>query len=199
MTIRKTRVRLLRMVLLLFALSAVFTGHPWMGKRGIDCAVKSAGYVLLAAGLGFRMWSVLYIGSRKSKELITQGPYSLCRNPLYLGTFAIYLGASLCIENLFLCILFVVVVIPIHVLVVLYEEKRLSEFFPEEYEQYRKKVPRFVPSLKHYSTSETVTIFTKAVRRTALDVFIIALIPPLGHLVEILQMKGVLPVLWVFP
>jgi len=199
MATRKTRIKLLRTVFVLFALSALFTGHPWMGRWGIDCAVKSVGYVLLAAGLGFRLWAILYIGSRKSKELITEGPYSLCRNPLYLGTFAIYLGAALCLENLVLCILFVGVVIPVHLLVVLSEERQLSELFPQEYDEYRKKVPRFRISRKNYSTPKNLTISTKVVQRAALEAFIIASIPPLGHVIEVLQVQEILPVLWVFP
>jgi protein-S-isoprenylcysteine O-methyltransferase Ste14 len=50
--------------------------------HGVHEMIEAGGIFLIAAGILGRMWSVLYIGSRKSRELIALGPYSVTRNPL---------------------------------------------------------------------------------------------------------------------
>jgi protein-S-isoprenylcysteine O-methyltransferase Ste14 len=52
---------------------------------------RSAGWCLWP-GATLRLWSTLYIGGRKRVVLVSDGPYSLCRNPLYVGTFLIALS-----------------------------------------------------------------------------------------------------------
>ena len=43
--------------------------------------VEAVGLCLIAMGVIGRMWCTLYIGGRKSSEIIAQGPYSVSRNP----------------------------------------------------------------------------------------------------------------------
>ena len=52
-----------------------------------------AGIPVLILGQVLRGWAVGYI--HKDKVLSTEGPYSLCRHPLYLGTFLA--GTGLCV------------------------------------------------------------------------------------------------------
>src|SRR5262245_36841884 len=49
-------------------------------------ALQTLAWLTFAAGAGARFWATLYIGGRKERELVTDGPYSLCRHPLYLGS-----------------------------------------------------------------------------------------------------------------
>ena len=39
---------------------------------------------MIFLGIVGRLWSTLYIGGRKSAEVVTGGPYSMTRNPLYV-------------------------------------------------------------------------------------------------------------------
>src|SRR5262245_44567857 len=52
-----------------------------------DLTGDMIGWTLFLLGAATRWWATLYIGGTKNKVLATMGPYSLCRNPLYLGTF----------------------------------------------------------------------------------------------------------------
>ena len=76
---RRFRMNILRAGLLLILLLGLFTASSWSDNAVADFAAEWLGYVLLVGGLGIRLWSTLYIGGRKSKELVTAGPYSLCR------------------------------------------------------------------------------------------------------------------------
>src|ERR1041385_8757907 len=53
---------------------------------------NACAWSVFLAGILFRVWATLYVGGRKLKTLVDQGPYSICRNPLYLGTFLMSLG-----------------------------------------------------------------------------------------------------------
>ncbi len=45
-------------------------------------------------GIGGRLWSILYVGGKKSAELVRTGPYSITRNPLYLFSCVAAAGAG---------------------------------------------------------------------------------------------------------
>lgn len=196
MTIRKTRVRALRAVLGAFIVLAFFIGQSRLHSSWAEYAFRWSGYTLLLAGLGLRLWSTLYIADHKSKILVTLGPYSLCRNPLYLGTSLVALGAALSFENIPLCIYTVAVVVPVHLLVVKMEEAHLLDLFGDEYRQYCRTTSRFMPSLAGFQQEAELRIESRSLNRAAIDALGVLLLPPLGHLSGLLQQAHLLPVLW---
>ena len=50
---------------------------------------------VLAAGVSLRLWSTLHIGGHKRQRVVMDGPYSICRNPLYLFSLLATLGVGL--------------------------------------------------------------------------------------------------------
>ena len=44
--------------------------------------IEAFGISLIVAAILGRMWCTLYIGGRKSAEIVQTGPYSMTRNPL---------------------------------------------------------------------------------------------------------------------
>ncbi len=200
MSLRKLRVFLLRVALIPVIFVAVFIRPSW-GGRGttVEVVTEVVGYVLLLAGLSIRIWSIIYIGGKKSEQLVTEGPYSLCRHPLYVGTMVVTAGAGLCLENLPLLVLMLVGMLPVHFVVAGQEDKHLASLFPGEYEDYARRVPLFWPRFRGYRAGESVTIPTRAIRRIAMDTVAVMLIPVAEELIELFQHQGVLPVLWRFP
>ena len=121
---------------------AVLRRHPgnpfaiWQWTSGV-------GLALILSGLAIRSWSAGTL--IKVQELITEGPYALSRNPLYVGSFLMMYGFAL-IMNDWLSIVFIAG--PMSVLYyfqVLNEEKYLGALHPEQWAAYIKRTSRFVP------------------------------------------------------
>ncbi|MEM8736326.1 MAG: methyltransferase, partial [Planctomycetota bacterium] len=98
---------------------------------------------LLAAGLGIRSWAAGTLN--KSREVTQHGPYALVRNPLYVGSFLMMFSFCILLRD-FASFLFVAGPICfVYWLQVQFEEKRLLFLFPNDWPDYVRSVPRFVP------------------------------------------------------
>ena len=82
------------------------------------------------------------------KELVVTGLYNHIRNPMYVGIAVILVAHFLWFGFWSLLIYFVVVVIAFHSFVTFYEEPNLRKRFGSAYEEYLKRVPRWIPRLK---------------------------------------------------
>ena len=82
------------------------------------------------------------------KELVVSGLYNYVRNPMYVGVFLVILGHFLWFGFLNLLIYAVVVGVVFHSFVTLYEEPNLKNRFGAVYEDYLKRVPRWIPKFK---------------------------------------------------
>ena len=79
-------------------------------------------------------------------KLVTEGIYARIRHPRYVELGLGLLGWALVCNYLALYVL-VAVFFPLFFLIVLLEERELKERFGAEYEEYARRVPRFVPRL----------------------------------------------------
>lgn len=94
-------------------------------------------------GEAIRTWSSGVIV--KNRALSVEGPYSIVRNPLYVGNFLIGLGGAIMSGRLLLVVLFLAFFIPVYRGLVAAEEKSLLERYQGAFEEYCRAVPRFVP------------------------------------------------------
>jgi protein-S-isoprenylcysteine O-methyltransferase Ste14 len=196
--LRKSRTLILKIAFAPAILIMLFVWRSWEDESMTDFIIEWFGYLLLLAGIGLRMWSTLYIGQRKSKQLITDGPFSMCRNPLYFGSLLIAVGVSLSFENFVLLAFVLIVLVPTHLLVIFAEEAKLMKDFGPSYEQYKKNVPRLWLTFSRFKTSSVIEVSTRALTRATMEMIVLLLIPPLGDLVELLHARGILPVWWSF-
>jgi len=79
-------------------------------------------------------------------RLVTTGPYTWCRNPMYLGHIIFLLGLTLTLQSLFAGLLGAATVVWFHFRV-RRDEARLRARFGEPYEAYCTRVRRWVPGL----------------------------------------------------
>jgi protein-S-isoprenylcysteine O-methyltransferase Ste14 len=86
-------------------------------------------------------------GKPYAEGLVTDGIFNHCRNPLYVGNVLMLLGVGILANSL----LYVAVIIPIFLFIyqaiVLAEEDFLRKKFGDQFDEYCKKVNRWVPDL----------------------------------------------------
>ena len=63
-------------------------------------ALNALGWVSFLAYAAIRIWATLFIGGRKNDELQVDGPYSVCRNPLYVGGTCFALSIAFFLKSL---------------------------------------------------------------------------------------------------
>jgi len=103
------------------------------------------GFFLIILGMVFRGWSSGYIN--KDRELATEGPFALTRNPLYFGNLLLAVGIAIACHNLYstiICIGFYVVFFPFLIVI---ERKRMKARFGRQYEQWAKHANLFFPRI----------------------------------------------------
>lgn len=104
------------------------------------------GLPLVVLGEAIRVWSSGYL--TKLTGLATAGPFAICRNPLYMGSFLICLGYLVMCRRLGVLIVGIILFWILHGAAVIYEERLLREKFGEGFEEYCRNVPRFLPRLR---------------------------------------------------
>jgi protein-S-isoprenylcysteine O-methyltransferase Ste14 len=77
-------------------------------------------------------------------KLLTGGPYSFSRNPMYIGWTLIYLGTALAANSVWMIALLPIVMVFTHVTDVRNEERFLAEKFGNEYLEYQGRVRRYL-------------------------------------------------------
>ena len=116
-----------------------------LGETGMMISMI-IGYFLLFIGFGifFQGWRELY-KAHKEKRLATGGLYSLVRHPQYTGLFIALFGEGVVHwPTIFSVGLFPVIVV-VYTMLARREEKKVIEEFGEEYLEYRRNVPMFLP------------------------------------------------------
>lgn len=110
-----------------------------------------AGTIVAFAGEAVRVASAGYIF--KDKKLSIEGPYSFTRNPLYVGSFFMYLGFCVAAGNLFVTAAYFPFFFVVYYATIFREEAYLKGAFGAEYEKFCSEVPRFFPRLKRSASA----------------------------------------------
>lgn len=94
-------------------------------------------------GIFIRSWASGHI--RKNSTLAISGPYAFTRNPLYLGSFFLGLGATIATGRWWLGVLFALLFFGIYIPVMRVEETELTAIFGNDFRVYADAVPLFFP------------------------------------------------------
>jgi protein-S-isoprenylcysteine O-methyltransferase Ste14 len=118
-------------------------------------AVQVAGLVLYAVGLAVCVGAQLAMGASwrigvdesEHTDLVTDGPFSIVRNPIYSGVIPLVAGLTLLAPNAVAIGAFAALVAALEIQVRLVEEPHLLRAHDPAYREYASRVGRFVPGL----------------------------------------------------
>jgi protein-S-isoprenylcysteine O-methyltransferase Ste14 len=168
-------------------------------KHGMHENIEAVGLGLLILAIVGRTWCSLYIAGRKKETIVDVGPYSVCRNPLYLFSFIGAAGAGAQFGSFVAALAALLATIGVFTIVVRQEERFLAQKFGETYLAYKSRVPRFLPNLRLWRHVQTLEVRPFMVMRTFADACVFLAAIPLAEGIEWLQDARVLPTLWVLP
>lgn len=185
---------------LLIALS--FIALLFVGSAHDELAhehIETLGLALIFLGIGGRMWATLYIGGRKAAEIVSAGPYSITRNPLYLFSSVAAAGVGAQTGSYVVMALFAILCAAAFYLVAFREERFLEHAFGSRYLAYVDRVPRFLPNPLLYRDDAQVTFHTRRFRTTMADGLVFLASIPVLEAIEYAQEVGIAPVLVLLP
>jgi protein-S-isoprenylcysteine O-methyltransferase Ste14 len=184
--------RALIVALLLF----VLFGAPKPDSGWTAELSEMLGFALLAAAALWRIWCHLFIAGSKNGELATDGPYSVVRNPLYLGNLLGVVGFGFAVEQPYLALALGLGFAAFYPAVVANEERQLGRIFGERYAAYRAAVPRWIPDWSRYREPAAVTVSPRRIRGAILDAMWFLWAFALWEFIEELHKANLLPTLF---
>jgi protein-S-isoprenylcysteine O-methyltransferase Ste14 len=133
----------------------------WLLPRGARPELRgvwAVGWLLIAWGIALyfhcAFWGFALRGKGTPapidppKKLVVEGPYHVVRNPMYWSVASVLLGEALVFHSLVLAELAVAFFAGTNLFVLFYEEPVLRRKFGAEYEDYCRRVPRWLPRFK---------------------------------------------------
>jgi protein-S-isoprenylcysteine O-methyltransferase Ste14 len=81
------------------------------------------------------------------KILVVEGPYRIVRNPMYWSVVLVMLGEAAVFRSVAIAEVAIGFFVGVNLFVFLYEEPALKRKFGNEYEEYRRRVPGWIPRI----------------------------------------------------
>lgn len=111
---------------------------------------------------------------QKASALNATGIYSICRNPLYLGNFFMWISPVILVGNWLFVLCFALFFWLYFERIAYAEEVFLREKFGEEFVRYCEKTPAFLPRFSLYQRPATTFSFRSMLRREYQSLFALA-------------------------
>lgn len=161
-----------------YLLSAAKTGA---GEQLIDLL----GIVMVLAGYLLRIDARGYKAALNpdGKTLVTQGPYALMRNPMYMGTLSIGLGLTMILFRWWVSMVFVAVYLLIYLPQIKKEEAALSARFGSAFGAYARITPGFFLTLA--TLSRALRTHTVRLQRAWVDKEFISFMVTMGFVIGV--------------
>ncbi|MEW6131084.1 MAG: isoprenylcysteine carboxylmethyltransferase family protein [Acidobacteriota bacterium] len=111
------------------------------------------GILIMVTGITIYFWCVgEFISSGKGtpapydppKYLVAQGLYQYSRNPMYVGVSSIILGEAVFFKSVWMIMYILVVLLAFHLRIIYYEEPTLKKLFGASFDEYCRRVPRWI-------------------------------------------------------
>lgn len=185
------RVNILRLAFLMAVPLLIFTHSAW--PEPVFEVLEVLGLALIITAVLGRFWSILYIGGHKNQTVMQDGPYSVCRHPLYLFSTLGVLGLGLMLGSIVMTAFLGGMTFAILSATARKEEAFLRGQFGPAYDAYAATVPMILPRLSGFRTEGTVTISVPHLRQNLMDALVFLSFIPLAEALEFLNENHMLP------
>lgn len=165
----------------------------------MEWPLSSVAWMAFVAGVGFRFWAAVYIGGRKGQAISTEGPYSVCRNPLYFGSFLMLAAFVLSVQSLTFAVGAIAASAIYLGMTISDEEHRLSCKFGPAYLAYCRATPRFVPRLGLLQSPERVEVNVQAIVRECRSAALYLWLPLMAQWIVALRENSAFPSIFDLP
>jgi protein-S-isoprenylcysteine O-methyltransferase Ste14 len=124
---------------------------PWITAPLSDI-LFAAGWLLVFSGLALNISALRTLRranttmrpDRPSDHLVTSGPFSFTRNPIYLGNTMLTIGIGLVTESLWFLLFALCAAFATQKLAIEGEERHLEAKFGKKYRDYRARIRRWI-------------------------------------------------------
>lgn len=154
----RQRIVILRLVIWPLAAVLLLTTSAWELHPPIGGLIFVTGCLLTCIATVGRVRCSLYICGRKTKELVTVGPYSINWNPLYFFISIGAIGVGLATETFTVPILLMLLFAITGPSVIRAEENKLRGIHGGVYDAYVGLTPCFLPRRSRYSESDAYEV-----------------------------------------
>lgn len=177
----------------------LFGESKWEFSPILSGILIMAACIFATIGAFGRIWCSLYIAGYKNNVLVTAGPYSLCRNPLYFFSAIGAVGVGFSTESFSAPLIIAIVFALYYPSIIKREQLRLGEIFGRSFSDYCTQTPCFFPRWKCIAPQPleymvNPRIFTKTFIDAVWFVWLIGII----ELIESFHKAGILPILFKF-
>lgn len=153
------------------------------------------GFTLVRFATIGRAWTALYLIGQKKHQLVTSGPYSMCRNPLYFFTLVGLTGIALSFGSLLAAALIVGWFAVYYPRVIRKEEAKLAELHGDAYVRFRETTPALFPRPALLKEAAAYTVQPAQLRANTKDYVWMIWGLGLVQVFAVLHQGGLLPVL----
>lgn len=144
----------------IFLSAALLLAPNWFGSfmdgsfTGHSDATYFPGLALTVIGIGFAFWARGTLGSnwsgrvtiKEEHELVTRGPYSLVRHPIYTGGLLGFAGSALALGHVG-GLFSVAIMLCTFLHKIRLEERVIGTHFGKRYAEYRQRTAALIPGL----------------------------------------------------
>ena len=118
---------------------------PEMLRYILGGALIGLGLALMLASIRrFRAAGTNFDTQKPATAILTEGPYQISRNPIYIGLTAVYAGIGIAADAPWVWLLLLPTLAVMHYGVILREERYLEGKFGREYLDYKSSVRRWL-------------------------------------------------------
>lgn len=191
--IKKIRTRFSKVVALVVIIAFIFGNQMFELDNLTTSIVNIVALLLVTIGTLGRVWCAFYISGFKNKKVVTDGPYSVSRNPLYLYSLIGAIGIGLVSHSLVLLSFIIIAFAIYYPFVIIGEESKLALILGKDYKDYTKRVPRFFPKFSLFTQPKEYTVKPKVFYKDLKDCTMFIVIYCVIILINALKHSDIIP------